>query len=94
MTAIASCVSMCNGWHAKTADCPNISNAESSGTPLWKGPECMRDVAFSTVSISAARHVYLCFQARKRLTQSDEPQLAPYPAEGGGGETESLRMLD
>ena len=25
-----------------------------------------------------AHHVHLCFQARKRLTQSDHPQLAPY----------------
>ena len=30
------------------------------------------------MSLMVARHVHSCFQARKRLTQSDEPHLVPY----------------
>ena len=37
------------------------------------------DCPFHASISLVARHVHVCFQARKRLTQSDEPQLAPYP---------------
>lgn len=65
-------------------DCPFYSIIRGQHFPLFGPSSHHRDIRLFFERNSGqlglvARHIDMCFQARKQHTQSDEPQLAPYP---------------
>ena len=69
-------------------DCPFYASIRGQHHCLFRNPFHQRDIclffeANSGHVVLVALHVHLCFQARKRLTQSNEPQLATYSSYPG-----------
>ena len=65
-------------------DCPFYSIIRGQHYSLFCRASQQRDIRLFLEQNSdniglVAKHLHVCFQARKQHVQSDEPQLAPYP---------------